>query len=109
MHYALGNNSFKEFGNSYIKKRVNSGDPASIDKLQDIIDFNCSSNIQIQEWLSDNKIPEFTITGVNRTNDENNWNVSGCIISEGAAKFNVPVELEIQTSEGKEIKIKIQQ
>jgi transglutaminase-like putative cysteine protease len=104
LHIALGDNSFKEFGNSYIKKRVNSGKPVTIDKLQGIIDSIGQSTIQIKEWISDNRLPEFSLTNVNRIKDKNNWIVSGCVKSVGATKFNVPVELEVETSQGVEIK-----
>ncbi|MFO7934122.1 MAG: transglutaminase-like domain-containing protein [Bacteroidales bacterium] len=104
LHLAMGDNSFKEFSNSYIKKRVDLGKPVAVDKLQDIIDSNCSSNIKIREWISDYRLPEFKLTRVKRFNNKNKWIVNGCLKSEEAAKFNLPVELQVQTSKGTELK-----
>jgi len=101
----LGDEKYYKLVNTYLNLRQKSNQPVSTTRFQKLAEDVYGEPLDwfINQWVNTTELPRLKLENVTTKKDKNGWLVHGRLLQMGETIFRLPVELAIDTENGREI------
>ena len=106
LHRQLGDEKFFKLVHTYVDLRQKSNQPVSTNRFQELAEDVYGEPLDwfFNQWVNSTELPRLKLENVTAKNDKKGWQVQGRLQQAGKTTFRLPVELAIDTKNGREIK-----
>ncbi len=101
----LGDEKFFKLVNTYEDLRQKSNQPVSTTRFQELAEDVYGEPLDwfFNQWVNSTELPRLKLEKVTAKKDKKGWQVHGRLLQSGETTFRLPVELAIDTKNGREI------
>ncbi len=105
LHRQLGDEKFFKLVDNYMDLRQKSNQPVSITRFQELAEDVYEEPLDwfFNQWVNSMELPRLKFEKVTAKKDNKGWRVQGRLLQTGEITFRLPVELAIDTKNGREI------
>ena len=104
LHRQLGDEKFSRLTNAYQTLRQKSGHAVPTSRFQELAQDIYGEPLGwfFNQWVKNTDLPQLKLEGVVVGKDREGWQVQGRLVQSGDSIFRLPIELAIDTSNGRE-------
>jgi len=101
----LGDEKFSKLVDTYVDLRQKSNQAISTTHFQKLAEDVYGEPLDwfFKQWVNSTELPRLKLEKVAIRKDKNGWQVQGCLLQSGDTTFLLPIELAIDTKNGREI------
>ncbi len=101
----LGDERFFKLVKTYVDLRQKSNQPVSTTRFQELAEdvYGAPLDWFFNQWVNSTELPRLKLEKVTVSKDKKDWKVQGRLLQSGDTTFRLPVELAIDTKNGREI------
>jgi transglutaminase-like putative cysteine protease len=105
LHRQLGDEKFFKLVDTYVDLRQKSNQPVSTTRFQKLAEDAYGEPLDwfFNQWVNSTEFPRLKLENVTAKKDKQGWQVNGRLLQAGETTFRLPVELAINTKNGREI------
>ena len=102
----LGDEKFFKLVDIYMDLRQKSNQPVSTTRFRKLAEdiYGESLDWFFNQWINITELPQLILEKVTAKKDKKGWQVHGCLLQLGETILHLPIELAIDTKNGREIK-----
>ena len=101
----LGDEKFFKLVDTYVDLRQKSNQPVSTARFRELAEDAYGEPLDwfFNQWVNSTKLPRLKLEKVTAKIDKEGWQIYGHLLQSGDSTFHLPVELAIDTKNGREI------
>jgi hypothetical protein len=105
LHRQLGDEKFFKLVDTYVDLRQKSNQPVSTTRFQKLAEDVYGEPLDwfFNQWVNSMELPRLKLENVTAKKDKKGWQVHGRLLQSEETTFRLPVELAIDTKNGREI------
>ena len=105
LHRQLGDEKFFKLVDTYVDLRQKYNQPVSTTRFQELAEDVYGEPLDwfFNQWVNSTELPRLKLEKVTAKKNKKGWQVHGRLLQSGETTFRLPVELTIDTKNGREI------
>jgi len=100
----LGDERFFKLVDAYVNLRQKSNQPVSTTRFQELAEDFYGEPLDwfFNQWVNSTELPRLKLEKVTVSKEKKGWQVHGCLLQSGETIFRLPIELALDTKNGRE-------